>query len=100
MSKIMVGDLEQARSIILNGLQGQAVRVYLFGSQATGKTHRISDIDVAILPLTSLPIGLLSEIRQALEESNILSRVDLVDLSEVDPIFRKRVLEEGILWKE
>src|SRR5260221_1932258 len=43
-------------------------RSYLFGSRARGKAQRWSDIDVAIDPAKSLPSGLLSNIREALEE--------------------------------
>jgi uncharacterized protein len=55
-------------------------------------------VDVAVLPQEPLPRGLLASIREALEESLVPWRVDLVDLSEVDPSFRSRVLEEGIEW--
>ncbi len=70
----------------------------LFGSRAKGCAARASDVDVAVLPLQPLPGGLLSSIREALEESSVPWRVDLVDLSEVDEPFRSRVLEEGIEW--
>jgi predicted nucleotidyltransferase len=59
---------------------------------------RTSDIDVAVLPLEPFPSGLLSEIREALEESRVLYPVELVDLSTTTPEFRDRVLKEGILW--
>ena len=51
-----------------------------------------------MLPLGPLPAGLLSEIREALEESLVLYPVDLVDLSDATPQFRERVLQEGVLW--
>jgi hypothetical protein len=52
---------------------------------------------VAVLPRRPLPTGLLSRIREALEESHVPYRVDVVDLSSVDPAFRKRILETGVL---
>lgn len=90
--------LAETKRIILNGLKGHPVRVYLFGSRAEGAATRISDIDVGVLPLRPLPDGLLSEIREELEESRIPLTVDLVDLSEADPKFRKAVQREGLLW--
>lgn len=72
--------------------------MYLFGSRADGQATRGSDIDIAILPLEPLPDGLLFEIGEALENSRILSRVDLVDLRNVEPAFRQRVEAEGIPW--
>jgi hypothetical protein len=48
--------------------------------------------------LEELPAGLLSNIREALEESHIPYRVDLLDLTEADEGFRAAVLREGIPW--
>ncbi|HLO15656.1 MAG TPA: nucleotidyltransferase domain-containing protein [Anaerolineales bacterium] len=93
-------DLETTRKIVLKHLIGYHAKVYLFGSQAKGKAYRSSDIDVAILPLHPFPTQVLSEIREDLDESDILYPVDLVDLSETDEKFRQRVQKEGTLWKE
>lgn len=91
-------DLEVVRDIVIRGLGGLHCRVMLFGSRAIGRPGRASDVDVAVLPRQPLPRGLLSSIREALEESSVPWHVDLVDLSEADPAFRSRVLEEGIEW--
>jgi len=97
---VLTHDLETARQIVLERLKGYRVRVYLFGSRAIGKARRYSDIDVAVLPLETVPGHVLSDIREALEECNILYEVDVVNLSEVDEKFRQRVLKEGVLWSE
>ncbi len=55
-----------------------------------------SDIDVAILPLNPLPPGLLSSIRESLEESLVPFTVDVIDLSQAEPAFKERVEREGI----
>ncbi|MGE4578579.1 MAG: nucleotidyltransferase family protein [Desulfuromonadales bacterium] len=91
-------DLNIIRDIILKGLQDYPVQVYLFGSQATGRASKMSDIDVAVLPQGDLPVGLLSQIREALENSPVPYRVDLIDLSQTDKTFRQRVLKEGVSW--
>lgn len=93
-------DLQVVRQIVLTGLQEYPVEVLLFGSHATGRAGRTSDIDVAILPQEKLPVGLLSQLREQLESSNVPYRVDLVDLTETDETFRQRVLLEGILWND
>lgn len=92
--------LNEVRRIVLEGLRGHRARVYLFGSRARGQARRASDIDVSILPLAPLPLGLLSSIRESLEESHVPYTVDLVDLSLVEPAFRQRVEREGTLWNE
>ena len=93
-------DLDEVRRIVLEGLADYAVRVSLFGSYARGTPTRTSDIDVAILPLEPIPPWVLSALRGELEDSHILPRVDLVDLSMSDAAFRERVLQEGIVWSE
>lgn len=99
-TSILTHDLETARQIVLERLRGYRVKIYLFGSQASGKARRYSDIDVAVLPLETIPGHVLSDVHEALEESNILYDVDVVNLSEVDEKFRQRVLKEGVLWSE
>ncbi len=47
--------LVRVRKIVLDGLRGHQVRVYLFGSAAQGLAGPGSDIDVAVLPLKPLP---------------------------------------------
>ncbi len=90
--------LAQVREIILNMLGDRDALVYLFGSWASGSARSVSDIDVAIDPLQSLPRGFLAELRERFEESTIPYRVEIVDLSDSDPDFRNRVLKEGIRW--
>ena len=91
-------DLAEAKHIVLSMLSNHPATVYLFGSRATEKMTRYSDIDIAILPEKTLPTGLLSEILEALENSQIIYKVDLVDLSEVSEMFKTRVISEGKLW--
>lgn len=91
-------DLSKIRQIIMAALGEYPVQVFLFGSHAAGHAVRASDIDVAVLPQEPLPAGLLSRIREEIENSNVPYPVDLVDLSQTDAPFRQRVLKEGIPW--
>jgi predicted nucleotidyltransferase len=93
-------DLREVRRIVMRGLAGRRARVYLFGSWARGEASRVSDIDVAILPIEPLPLGLLAELQEDLEESSSLYSVDLVDLSTTSDAFRARVLSEGLPWAD
>lgn len=90
--------LQQAKRIVAKQLAGHAVDAYLFGSRAKGEATRYSDIDLALLPKKAMPIALISYVREALEESTIPYRVDVIDLSRVSDKFYKKVLQEGILW--
>jgi predicted nucleotidyltransferase len=100
VTPVLTSDLESVKRIVLEQLKAYRAKVYLFGSQATGNARLYSDIDVAILPFQPLPAHTLPEIREKLEESDIVREVDVLDLSEADESFRQRVEKEGVLWKE
>ena len=93
-------DVETARRIVVKFLAPQRARLFLFGSRARGAAHRTSDIDVAVLPEAPLIPGALARLREALEESDIPYRVEIIDLSTVSEAFRRRVLAEGIPWND
>jgi predicted nucleotidyltransferase len=93
-------DLEAARRIVVKFLGSQRARLFLFGSRARGDARRASDIDVALLPEAPLISGTLARIREALEESHIPYRVEVIDLSTVGEAFRRKVLAEGVPWND
>lgn len=90
--------LNQVYQIAKEHLQGQDVTLFLFGSWATGKERKTSDIDVGVYYQSSLPRGTLARMRLDYEESNIPYHIDLVDLTHTDADFREKVMEEGIQW--
>ena len=92
--------LKAVRHILLNRLQRYEVKIYLFGSMAKGEVWRSSDIDVAVLPNGHLPEGVLSGIREELENSKVPYRVELIDLSKTSPGFVDHVQRSGILWND
>ena len=98
MTKAADKYLERVKEIVLGHLEGHEARVFLFGSHARGNAWRFSDVDVAIDPRLPLPPELLAEMKDALEESTVPWRVDLVDLSTASAEFRERVLREGTAW--
>ena len=92
--------LNQVRKLLLGHLKGYRYQLFLFGSQSTQQAGRASDIDVGILPMAPLPRGLLSEIREKLEESHIPYPVDLVGLSRSNPEFLQHVIQKGVIWSD
>ena len=92
--------LEALREFILNYTKDIKVKIYLFGSRATGKAHKLSDVDLALLPLQPLPAHFISQLKEKIEESTLPYSVDLIDLTEVDPPFRQKILAEAIVWKD
>lgn len=92
--------LEEVRRIVREVLGEGRATVCLFGSWAKGNVRATSDIDLAIEAHGPLPRGTLAVLRERLEESHVPYRVDVVDLEDADPEFRRRVLEEGIPWND
>jgi len=90
--------LARVREVASRVLHGHSVRLFLFGSHATGRTHRLSDVDLAVEATEPLPAGLLARLREAFEESDIPLRVDVVNLDETDETLRARIRAEGVEW--
>ena len=92
--------LKEVKKIAGKHLFSLDTAVYLFGSWARGEERVTSDIDLAVWYEKTLPVGTLSKLRLAFEESNIPYRVEIVDLSRTDRKFRNKIMstEEGIAW--
>lgn len=92
--------LDMLKQLVLDNIKNVDATVYLFGSRAKKTARSTSDVDIAILPFTPLPIHFITNLKEKIEESSIPYYVDVIDLSQVDPTFRKKILSEGIEWKD
>lgn len=82
----------QIKNIIFRFLDRQKYQVFIFGSRATGKSRKFSDYDIGILgkkPVLSEDKILIEE---ALEESDIPYKVEIIDFSSVSDKFKKMAL--------
>jgi len=78
-------------------------RVWVFGSRATGKVWRGSDLDLAIDIGQQLPSNLESTLRFAFEDSDLPWTVDIVDMFTLDDgIFRQNVEQDRVVldWRD
>ena len=93
--------LDETRRLTLEILRGQPVRVWLFGSRATGQARPFSDIDLALQADPGpMDRALLARLSEALEESCIPFKVDIVNMNTADPAVRARIEREGQLWTD
>ena len=73
-----------------------AAKVWVFGSRATGRARRYSDLDLAVdagRPLTLDETAILAE---AFSDSDLPYRIDIVDWHAIDPGFRKVIAKTRI----
>lgn len=70
---------------------------YLFGSQATGKTNKDSDVDIAVYLSESLEKDFFNIRLKLIEEFNIAlqKEVDVIILNTAAPFLRFVVIQEG-----
>lgn len=78
---------EFIRSTIRSHLPDPSYRIFLFGSRATSQHHPYSDVDIGIQGSSRVSVGVLSDIQEALIESDLPVRVDVVDFLSVNPDF-------------
>ena len=73
-------------------------RIWLFGSRAR-KTHKEgADIDLAVDAGRALTLNEVSEVKEAIGESDIPLFVDLVDINNVSEDFLHNIKKEWVEW--
>jgi predicted nucleotidyltransferase len=70
--------------------------VWAFGSRVTGSARRYSDLDLALQGNAPLDWDILARLKDALSESDLTIKVDLVDLLAVDKAFREIIKSEMV----
>jgi predicted nucleotidyltransferase len=63
--------------------------VRAFGSRVTGKPKPYSDLDLVLIGPARLPTGRLAAVREALQESDLPIRVDVLDWHAIPESFRQ-----------
>ncbi|TSE28210.1 Nucleotidyltransferase domain protein [Tepidimonas thermarum] len=91
-------DREAIGRILAPVVRRYGADVWLFGSRARGDARRASDIDVALRAPTPVPPDVLAGVREALEESHIPFRVDLVDYRSAAEGLQRAIDAEGVAW--
>ena len=82
--------LVQVQQILQNVVAGCEVRV--FGSRYWGQAKPYSDLDIAILGPSALPVQTMRTLREAFAESNLPFRVDVLDWHATSPEFQAVIL--------
>ena len=85
-------------SILKRHIRSANLRVFLFGSRATGRATPRSDYDVAVDTGRPVDWSVMARIRSDLEDSDLPVRVDVVDFSTCSPAFKAVALEGALAW--
>ena len=92
---IRSNDLKIVQQILADALPKNA-KVWVFGSRATWKTKRSSDLDLAIDAGRALTRNENSALADAFDESDLPYKVDVVDMHNVTNTF-KAIIERQML---
>ena len=74
------------------------VRIFLFGSRATGQHTPRSDYDIGIDAAVPIPLATLGRIQADLDELPVLPKIEVVDLHRVGETFRQAALASAKAW--
>ena len=80
---------ENDKKLLLGILSKYPYRFYVYGSRVKGRSKRYSDIDICYFD--DIPPIELYEIKEAVEESNLTIKVDLVAVAELSKEFFKAI---------
>jgi predicted nucleotidyltransferase len=88
--------LKTVKEIVGSYLPNSSYNAFIFGSRVTGSNRPFSDIDLGILGPKPLPTKNYISLVQALEDSDIPYRTDVVDFASVSDRFKRQALTKTI----
>jgi uncharacterized protein len=88
-------EYEMLLHLAIGPLKKCGARVWLFGSRARGDHRPSSDIDLLYESPTNIA-RTISEINEALEESRLPFKVDIVKMDELAQSYRENVLQDRV----
>jgi type I restriction enzyme S subunit len=87
------------RRLVLNILRAHlpgSTKAWVFGSRATGRARRYSDLDLAIDAGRQLTLDDIARLAEAFSDSHLPYRVDLVDWHDIDDRWRQKIVTERV----
>jgi predicted nucleotidyltransferase len=81
---------------ILNANLPQGARAWVFGSRATSRARRHSDLDLAIDAGRQLTLDDIARLNEAFSDSDLPCKVDFVDWRGIDDRWRQLIAAERV----
>ncbi len=100
MSKEKLIDLDQEQLDLLHAILKQHIpnkTVWAYGSRVTWKARETSDLDLAVFDCTPMEIY---DLKEDLEESDLLISVDVMDWEAIPESFREKIREKYVVVQE
>ena len=94
LNKNIIG---QINKIVFRFLDPKRDKVFIFGSRASDKAMKFSDIYIGIETKRKIRGSTIEEIKELFEESDIPYTVDVVDFSDVSDKFKK-VAKQKVIY--
>jgi type I restriction enzyme S subunit len=82
---------------ILGAHLPQGTGAWVFGSRATGRARRYSDLDLAIDADRPLTIDEIARLTEAFSDSDLPFKVDIVDWRVLDDRWRRTIATERVV---
>ena len=91
------------RRLVLNILRAHlppSAKAWVFGSRATGRARRYSDLDLVIDAGRQLTLDEAARLSEAFSDSDLPYRVDLVDWQGIDDRWRRTIAPQRVALSE
>ena len=95
---ISPGEWELVRALLASQLPDRTI--WAFGSRARGTARPYSDLDLAIVSPTPLPLGRSAAVKEAFSDSDLPWPVDLVEWAHASPAFRAVIERDRVILQE
>lgn len=92
--------LDIIKRIVLSKIDKKEVFVFLFGSRSSAFHLPTADVDIGLWSRKNLSHKIYHQIRNALDESIVPLKVDIIDFSNVDNSFKKTALKQIEIWNK
>lgn len=93
----MIDISEKNLKIVLDILKQfvPSCEVRVFGSRYKGNAKKYSDLDLVIVGSEKINWEIISDIKEAFQESDLTFRVDVIDWNDIEDYFREIIIKSG-----
>ena len=91
------------RRLVLNILRANlpvSTKAWVFGSRATGRARRYSDLDLALDAGRRMTLDEIARLSEAFSDSDLPYRVDLVDWHDINDRWRQAIVADRVALTE